>query len=103
MKKTTDVEGGKGQVESENNKLKDEKKQLKLQAAELQAKIEAIEKREEDSHAQKEKESVDETNFLKRRTRQLKQILTEVIVNLGKFQSFLKPRRTANSGGGIDR
>jgi dynein light intermediate chain len=79
MRKATQVEQGKDEVEAENIKLKGEKKQLELQAAELQAKIEAIEKREEDYRAQKEKEHADETAFLKRQTAQLKAQLEQML------------------------
>jgi dynein light intermediate chain len=79
MRKATQVEQGKGEVEAENTKLKEEKRQLELQAAELQAKIEAIEKREEDYRAQKEKEHADETAFLKRQTAQLKAQLEQML------------------------
>ncbi|KAH0788909.1 33 kDa inner dynein arm light chain, axonemal [Histomonas meleagridis] len=79
MKKATQVEQGKDEVEAENIKLKEEKSQLELKAAELQAKIESIEKREEDYRIQKEKEHADEVSFLKRQTAQLKAQLEQML------------------------
>lgn len=79
MKKATQVEAGKDEVEAENIKLKDEKRQLELKAAELQAKIEAIEKREEDFMKQEVKKHEDETAFLKRQTAQLKAQLEQML------------------------
>lgn len=81
MKKATQVEQGKDEVEAENIQLKEEKRQLELQAAELQAKIEAIEKREEDYRAQREKKHADETAFLKRQTTQLKAQLEQMLTS----------------------
>ena len=79
MRKATQVEQGKDEVEAENIQLKEEKRQLELQSAELQAKIEAIEKREEDYRAQREKKHEDETAFLKRQTTQLKAQLEQML------------------------
>ena len=79
LKKATQVEAGKDEVEAENIKLKDEKRQLELKAAELQAKIEGIEKREEDFRTQEEKKHADETAFLKRQTAQLKAQLEQML------------------------
>ena len=81
MKKATQVEAGKDEVEAENIKLKEEKRQLELKAAELQAKIESIEKREEDYRVQMTKIHEDETAFLKRQTAQLKQQLEQMLTS----------------------
>ncbi|KAK8837669.1 28 kDa inner dynein arm light chain, axonemal [Tritrichomonas musculus] len=81
MKKATQVEAGKDEVEAENIKLKEEKRQLELKAAELQAKIEAIEKREEDFRVQMQNGHDAETAFLKRQTAQLKQQLEQMLAS----------------------
>ena len=81
IKKATQVEAGKDEVEAENIKLKEEKRQLELKAAELQAKIEAIEKREEDFRVQMQNGHDAETAFLKRQTAQLKQQLEQMLAS----------------------
>lgn len=81
MKKATQVDTGKGEIEAENAELRERKRKLELRGAELQAKIEAIEKREEDYRAQKEKEHSDETAFLKRQTAQLKAQLEQMLTS----------------------
>lgn len=79
MKKATQIEQGKDEIDAENQALKEERRRLELEGAELQTRIEGIEKREEDYRNQREKEHADETAFLKRQTAQLKAQLEQIL------------------------
>ena len=79
MKKATLVDPRKGEIEAENEQLRERKRQLELRGVELQQQIESITKRADDYRQQREKEYANETAFLKRQTAQLKAQLEQML------------------------